>query len=125
MLFFFYTAGFVPEIRVYVGISFFLMFYIFENVFILLVILNKWIKFKYFFATMLIFFFLFKITPPDEKLSIHTKYEIINIRSLKNFYSCKELNDILNQHEIWIFKNIFTKDCSSRYDFINNKNILF
>ena len=125
MLFFFYIAVFVPEIRVYFGISFFLMFYIFENVFIFLVILNKWIKLKYFFATILIFFFLFKVNPPDEKLSIHTKYEIINIRSLKNFYSCKELNDILNQHEIWIFKNIFTKDCSSRYDFINNKNILF
>ena len=73
----------------------------------------------------LIFFLLFKVRPPDEQFSIHTKYEIIKIRSLKDFYSCKELNDILNEHEIWIFKNIFSKDCSSKYDFINNKIILF
>lgn len=125
MLIFFYIVNFVPERRVYVGISFFLIFYIFENIFSFLVKVNKKIKFKYFFMSIFMIFLLLIVKPPDEHFSLHTKYEIINIRSLKDFYSCKELNDILNEHEIWIFKNIFIKDCSSKYDFIKNKNILF
>jgi hypothetical protein len=83
------------------------------------------LKFKFFFVSLFLFFLFYSVDPPDNKISIDTKKEIINIRNLKKIYSCSELNNILNEHEIWITKNIFSKDCSSRYDFINNKNILF
>jgi hypothetical protein len=125
IIIFFYTLKFVPEIRVHVGIVYFFIFYIFENIYNLILNINKKVKFKFFFLSLFLFFLFFNIDSPDNKISIDTKKELINIRNLKNIYSCSELNNILNEHEIWITKNIFSKDCSSKYDFINNKNILF
>ena len=124
IIIFFYAVNFVPELRVHVGIVFFFLFYIFNYVYNLILTFDKKIKFKYFYF-FLVFLLLIKVDPPDEKLSVHTKYEIIKVRNFKKNFSCKELNDLLNDHEIWIVKNLYPKDCSSKYDFVNRKNILY
>lgn len=125
IIFFFYILKFVPELRVHVGIVYFFIFYIFENIYKLILNISKKLRFKFLFLSLFFIFLFFRIDSPDNKISIDTKKEIINIRNLIKIYSCSELSNILNEHEIWIIKNIFSKDCSSKYDFINNKNILF
>lgn len=70
-------------------------------------------------------FVLFKVDAPDLKLSINTKNQIIKIRKLKENNSCEKLNNLLNDHEIWIMKNIYSNECSSRYDFDKGRNVLY
>lgn len=125
IIIFFYILGFVPEQRVHVGIIFFFIFYIFDNVFNSILTVNKKIKLKYFFYSFILIFLLINVNPPDEKYSIHTKNEIIKVRKLKEIHTCEQLNKLLNDHEIWVMKNLYSKDCSSKYDFVNKKNILY
>jgi hypothetical protein len=125
IIIFFYIIDFVPEKRVHIGVIFFYIFYIFENIYNSILIVNKKIKLKYFFYTLVLMFLLININPPDEKYSIHTKNEIIKVRKLKEIHTCNQLNKLLNDHEIWVMKNLYSNECSSKYDFVNNKNILY
>lgn len=125
ILIFFYAINFTFENRVHVGIVFFFLFYIFDHIYISLLNISKNIRLRYFFYMFVIVFLLFKVDAPDLKLSIHTKNEIIKVRKLKEKYSCERLNNLLNDHEIWLMKNIYSNECSSRYDFDNKKNILY
>lgn len=125
IIIFFYILDYVPEKRVHVGVIFFYIFYIFENIYSSILIINKKIMLKYFFCTFVLMFLLININPPDEKYSIHTKNEIIKVRKLKEIHTCDQLNKLLNDHEIWVMKNLYSNECSSKYDFINGKNILY
>jgi hypothetical protein len=122
ILLFFYIIHFIPEPRVHVGICFFYIFYIFENLF-------DYLK-KNFFKNKFIIFFIFilfivLINIKSDENFYQTKFTIDKINSLRNNHSCKEFNKELTDYEIWIVKNYYSNLCNSYYDFKNQKNVLY
>jgi hypothetical protein len=122
ILLFFYIIHFIPEPRVHVGICFFYIFYIFQNVFDYFKknLFNN--KFSIFYIFVL--FIVLINVKPDENF-YQTKIIIDKISSLKNNYSCKEFNKELTEYEIWIVKNYYPNLCNYYYDFRNEKNVLY
>ncbi len=127
ILFFFLFFFFIdknPFIRVHSGSVYFCIFYIFYNF--------KNLDYKKLFVTKkinpLIFFIstiiLILYYNPDSKWQ-ETKLSIIKIEKTLSNTNCVKANNILNQYEIWIVKNIFPNLCSSRYDFKKKINLLF
>jgi hypothetical protein len=120
---FFYFIHFIPEPRVHVGIVFFNIFYIFNNLYLFYI---KKIKINLFATLLFLFLSIFSIfnTKIDNRY-YETKLAVDKINSLKQKYNCSELNYLLDEYEIWIMKNIYQKDCKFYYDFKNEKNILY
>ena len=123
VFFVFYLINFIPEPRVHVGIVFFNIFYIFNNIYLYYI---RKIKVNILFAFIIIFFAIFYIlnTKIDKKY-YETKFAIDKINFLKQKKNCDELNYLLDQYEVWVMKNIFIKDCNFYYDYKNEKNILY
>jgi hypothetical protein len=122
MFIFFYFIHFIPEPRVHIGIVFFNIFYIFDYIYLFYI---KRIKINFLINLLFLFLVFFLILNFNiDKKFYETKPTIDKINLLKSKYNCAQLNDFLNEYEIWIMKNIY-KDCSSYYDFINKKNILY
>lgn len=120
---FFYLVHFVPEPRVHVGIVFFNIFYIFNNIYKIYV---KKIRYNLFITLSLLFLATFYILNTKSDMRYYeTKLSIDKINLLKKNYNCNELNYLLNEYEIWIIKNIYNKKCRFYYDFKNEKNILY
>lgn len=119
---FFFLINYIPEPRVHIGIVFFNIFYIYENIFNL----SKKIQNHFAIILPLLFltFYLLSKTEIDKKI-LTTKISIDKIDTLKSKHSCFELNYLLNNEEIWIIKNFYKKDCNFYYDFKNEKNVLF
>lgn len=120
---FFYFIHFVPEPRVHVGIVFFNVFYIFNNIYLINIKKTKVNTPVTLFFILLTTFFI-STTKIDNRY-YETKLTIDKINLLKQKFNCNELNYLLDEYEIWIMKNIYKKDCSSYYDFKNEKNILY
>ena len=120
---FFYLIHFVPEPRVHVGIVFFNIFYIFNNINLIYV---KKIEANFLITLSILFLTIFNIsnTKSDERY-YETKLSIDKINLLKKKNNCNELNYLLSEYEIWIMKNIYNKECRFYYDFKNEKNILY
>lgn len=114
--------NYIPEPRVHVGIVFFNVFYIADNI----INVSKKIKNHFTVILPLLFltFYLLSKTEIDKKI-LTTKIVIDKIASLKSKHSCYELNYLFNDEEIWIMKNFYKKDCNSYYDRKNEKNVLF
>jgi len=122
ILLFFYIIHLIPDPRVHVGICFFHIFYIFENIFDYFKknLFNN--KFSIFFIFIL---FIILINVKSDENFYQTKTTIDKINSLKNNYSCKEFNKELTEYEIWIVKNYYPNLCNSYYDFKNQKNVIY
>ena len=76
-----------------------------------------------------ILFFLFTIVltlfqNPNLKWQ-QVKPSVLKIESTIKVNNCNSANNILNQYEIWIVKNIYPNLCNSRYDFEKQINILY
>jgi hypothetical protein len=123
IFFFFYFIHFIPEPRVHVGIVFFNIFYIFNNLYLFYI---KKIKMNLFATLLFLFLSIFSIlnTKIDNRY-YETKLAVDKINLLKQKYNCSELNYLLDEYEIWVMKNIYQKDCKFYYDFKNEKNILY
>ena len=119
---FFFFINYIPEPRVHVGIVFFNVFYISDNIFNV----SKKIKNHFTVILPLLFltFYLLSKTEIDKKI-LTTKIAIDKIDSLKSKHSCYELNYLFNDEEIWIIKNFYKKYCNFYYDYKNEKNVLF
>jgi hypothetical protein len=122
ILLFFYIIHLIPVPRIHVGICFFHIFYIFENIFDYFKknLFNN--KFSIFFIFIL---FIILINVKSDENFYQTKTTIDKINLLKNNYSCKEFNKELTEYEIWIVKNYYPNLCNSYYDFKNQKNVLY
>jgi len=120
---FFYFIHFIPEQRVHVGLVFFNIFYIFNNIYLFYIK-----KFKVNFLVTLLFLFLAIFSILKTKIDnryYETKLAVDKINLLKQKHNCDQLNYLLDEYEIWIMKNIYKKDCNFYYDFKNDKNILY
>jgi hypothetical protein len=106
-----------------VGIVFFNVFYIFNNIYLINIKKTKVNTPVTLFFILLTTFFI-STTKIDNRY-YETKLTIDKINLLKQKFNCNELNYLLDEYEIWIMKNIYKKDCSSYYDFKNEKNILY
>ena len=122
-LFFFYLIHFIPEPRVHVGIVFFNIFYIFNNIYFFYI---KKIKANVLVTLLLLFLNTFYIlnTKIDNRY-YETKLVVDKINLLKQKNDCDQLNYLLDEYEIWIMKNIYISECRFYYDFKNDKNILY
>jgi hypothetical protein len=120
---FFYLIHFVPEPRVHVGIVFFNIFYIFNNINLIYI---KKIETNFLITLSLLFLAIFYISNTKSDIRYYeTKLSIDKINLLKQNNNCNKLNYLLSEYEIWIIKNIYNKDCKFYYDFKNKKNILY
>ena len=120
---FFYLIHFIPEPRVHVGIVFFNIFYVFNNMYLFNI---KKIKANDLVTLLLLFLVTFYILNTKiDKRYYETKLVVDKINLLKQKKNCRELNYFLDEYEIWIMKNIYNKDCNFFYDFKNKKNILY
>jgi hypothetical protein len=120
---FFYLIHFIPEPRVHVGIVFFNIFYIFNNMYFFYI---KKIKAIVLVTLLLLFLSTYYITNTKiDRRYYETKLAVDKINLLKQKKNCYELNYFLEEYEIWIMKNIYNKDCNFYYDFRNEKNILY
>ena len=110
-----------PWLRVYVPITYFLLFYLLSEIQsqILKVNYNKF-KINEISTIILIFFIIF--VSPNKNYE-QTKSKIINIEKYKN--NCEEANNYLSEREIWIFINFYPNYCEYQYDPNSRKNILF
>jgi hypothetical protein len=120
---FFYVINFVPEPRIHVGIVFFNIFYIFNNLYLFCI---KRTKVNSLVTVLFVFLAIFSIS----KTKIDTRYYetklfVDKINLLKQKNNCSELNNLLDEYEIWIMKNIYINECRFYYDFKNDKNILY
>jgi hypothetical protein len=120
---FFYFIHFVPEPRVHVGLVFFNIFYIFNNIYLFYI---KKFKVNLLVTWLFLFLAIFSIlnTKIDNKY-YETKLVVDKINLLKQKNNCDQLNYLLDEYEIWVMKNIYQKDCNFYYDFKNEKNILY
>lgn len=120
---FFYFVHFVPEPRVHVGLVFFNIFYIFNNLYLFYI---KKFKINLLVTSLFLFLAIFSIlnTKIDNRY-YETKLAVDKINLLKQKHNCNQLNYLLDEYEIWVMKNIYQKDCSFYYDFKNEKNILY
>ena len=114
-----------PYIRVHSGTIYFCIFYIFYH-FRSTFYFEKQIKKK---KLINILFFLFTIVltlfqNPNLKWQ-QVKPSVLKIESTIKVNNCNSANNILNQYEIWIVKNIYPNLCNSRYDFEKQINILY
>jgi len=120
---FFYFIHFIPEPRVHVGLVFFNIFYILNNIYLFYI---KKIKLNILVTLLFVFFTIFSIskTKIDNRF-YETKLAVDRINLLKQKHNCNELNYLLDEYEIWIMKNIYKENCNFYYDFKNEKNILY
>jgi len=120
---FFYFVHFVPEPRVHVGLVFFNIFYIFNNLYLFYL---KKFKINLLVTSLFLFLAIFSIlnTKIDNRY-YETKLAVDKINLLKQKHNCNQLNYLLDEYEIWVMKNIYQKDCKFYYDFNNYKNILY
>lgn len=120
---FFYFVHFVPEPRVHVGLVFFNIFYIFNNLYLFYI---KKFKINLLVTSLFLFLAIFSIlnTKIDNRY-YETKLAVDKINLLKQKHNCNQLNYLLEEYEIWVMKNIYQKDCNFYYDFNNHKNILY
>jgi hypothetical protein len=120
---FFYFIHFVPEPRVHVGLVFFNIFYIFNNLYLFYI---KKFKVNLLVTWLFLFLAIFSIlnTKIDNRY-YETKLVVDKINLLKQKNNCDQLNYLLDEYEIWLMKNIYQKDCNFYYDFKNQKNILY
>jgi hypothetical protein len=111
-----------PWLRIYVPITYFLLFYLLNEIQsqISKVNYNKF-KINEISTIILIFFIIF--ISPNKDYEETTKSQIINIEQYKN--NCEVANNYLSQLEIWIFINIYPNYCEYKYDPNSRKNILF
>jgi hypothetical protein len=124
IIIFFYIIHKIPELRVHIGIVFFFIFYIFDNIYKILLGLNINKNIKHLLTFLMISFLIFKVQP-DYRFSNDTKDSLNKIQSLMKNHSCDELNILLDEYQVWIVKNYYSKSCLSRYDFFQKKNILY
>lgn len=110
-----------PWLRVYVPITYFLLFNLLGEIKALIskVDYNKF-KTNEISTIILIFFIIF--ASPNKNYE-ETRNEIINIKKYKN--NCEVANNYLSQREIWIFVNFYPNYCEYQYDPNSRKNILF
>jgi hypothetical protein len=120
---FFYFIHFVPEPRVHVGLVFFNIFYIFNNLYLFYI---KKFKVNLLVTWLFLFLAIFSIlnTKIDNRY-YETKLVVDKINLLKQKNNCDQLNYLLDEYEIWVMKNIYQKECNFYYDFKNQKNILY
>jgi hypothetical protein len=120
---FFYFIHFIPEPRVHVGLVFFNIFYIFNNLYLFYI---KKFKINLLVTSLFLFIAIFSIlnTKIDNRY-YETKLAVDKINLLKQKHNCDQLNYLLDEYEIWVMKNIYQKDCNFYYDFNNHKNILY
>jgi len=122
---FYFIIDKVPYIRVHSGTIYFCIFYLFYN-------LNHNFKIKknikkkkiiniLFFLLTIIFTFF---QSPDPKWQ-QTEPSVLKIKSTLKKTNCESANDILNEYEVWIVKNIYPNLCHSRYDFEKKINKLY
>jgi hypothetical protein len=108
-----------PYTRVFVGIIYFFIFYIFSNFKFIKIFLPKNVKIililKYF---LLIFFLynLYNVEPNNEYQQLKT--EITKINNINT--SCENYNKLLSQYETWIFINFYPNRCFYYFDGENN-----
>jgi hypothetical protein len=120
---FFYLIHFVPEPRVHVGLVFFNIFYIFNNLYLFYI---KKFKVNSLVTWLLLFLVIFSILNAKiDNRYYETKLVVDKINFLKQKNNCDQLNYLLDEYEIWVMKNIYQKDCNFYYDFKNEKNILY
>ena len=121
MILFFYLIDKNPEPRQHTGIIFFLIMYMINFIFEFTnKIKNKKILNYFIFCISLFLIFNTKLNNKfyDTKQSI----DIIKPLYLKN--NCTELNEVLNDYEIWIVKNSHIFKCNFYYNYDLQKNIL-
>ena len=120
---FFYFIHYVPEPRVHVGLVFFNIFYIFNNLYLFYI---KKFKINLLVTSLFLFLAIFSIlnTKIDNRY-YETKSAVDKINLLKQKHNCDQLNYLLDEYEVWVMKNIYQKDCSFYYDLKNEKNILY
>jgi hypothetical protein len=110
-----------PWLRVYVPITFFLLFYLLDEMqaFILKFKINN--KFKINEISFIILLLLTILITPNNSYE-QTKNEIIKINKYKE--NCTTANKFLSQREIWILINFYPKTCKYEYNPEFRKNVL-
>ena len=98
-----------PFTRVFVGIIYFFIFYIFSNIPDINYFKKKNIKIIY----LLIFIFVLTYTTPSQQFQ-QLKKEIIKINE-KNM-TCEEYNSFLNDYEVWVLINFYQDMCFYYWD---------
>tara|TARA_S200000501_G_scaffold373340_1_gene420245 strand:- start:157 stop:1491 length:1335 start_codon:yes stop_codon:yes gene_type:complete len=112
---FYFLINKEPFARVFVGIIYFFIFYIFSNIPDLNFLKKKYIKLTYFF----IFIFALIYISPSIKFQ-QLKKEITKIDE-KNL-TCEEYNSYLNDYEVWVLINFYQDKCFYYWD--GKKNLL-
>lgn len=121
MVLFFYLVDKNPEPRQHIGIIYFFIFYITDNLYEFKDKLRFFSKIEI-LSTVIVVFLVFNIQV-NEKF-YDTKPHVDKINNLRINNSCNELNNLLNEYEIWLLTGMHDNKCSYYYDFQNKKNIL-
>ena len=104
-----------PFFRVYVGIIYFFIFYIFSNSPDFSILKKKYLKIIYFF---LFIFVLANISPSPKFQQLETQIKKINEKNM----TCEKYNSFLNSYEAWVLINFYQEKCYYYWD--GKKNIL-
>ena len=108
-----------PFTRVFVGIIYFFIFYIFINLEFIKFFLfknNKIIIISKYFLFLFFLYSLYYVQPSKEYQQLKT--EITKINNINT--SCENYNKLLSQYETWIFINFYPNRCFYYYDGQNN-----
>ena len=110
-----------PWLRVFVPISFFLVFYLLNEINLLMLKINKNHYKVLIISTSIIFSILILLAKPNENYN-QLKNEIAKIDKVKD--NCSLANSKLNNYEIWIMINFYPNSCKYYYNNKLKKNIL-
>ena len=117
----FYLIDKNPEPRQHLGIIFYLIMYILDFIHNL----NNKIKYEKIIGYFFYFISLFLIFNTSLNENFYdTRKSIDKIKPLYLKYNCNNLNNKLNDYEVWVLKNTHIFNCNFYYDFKLKKNIL-
>ena len=117
----FYLIDKNPEPRQHLGIIFYLIMYILDFIHNL----NNKIKYEKIRGYFFYFISLFLIFNTSLNENFYdTRKSIDKIKPLYLKYNCNNLNNKLNDYEVWVLKNTHIFNCNFYYDFKLKKNIL-
>lgn len=111
-----------PWLRIYVPITFFLLFYLLSEIQNLILKYKINNKFKMNQISFIILLFLTVWVSPNNSYE-QTKSKIIKINKYKE--NCVTANNFLNEREIWILINFYPKTCKYKYNPKSRKNVLY
>lgn len=111
-----------PWLRVYVPITFFLIFYLLNEIQNFISRFKNKNKFKINEISFIILLFLCILVSPNRNYE-QFKDEIIKIDKYKE--NCQLANKFLTQKEIWILINFYPGTCKYKYDSKSRKNITY